>query len=185
MGIAAMEPIAPPAGGGTVGKAARLAGEVLLWIASLTGAACIILAILGAFFGFRVMLFSSGSMEPGIPVGSAALVRITDAKDLSIGDVVTVERGAGKLPVTHRIVGVGAAPDPQQRELVLKGDANELADPAPYTVAEAGKLLFSVPGIAGAVSSLGTPQALAPLGAVAAGFVVWGLWPRRVRKEAG
>lgn len=143
------------------------------------GVLCIVLALLSTLFGFRVMLFSSGSMDPTIPTGSAALVAPVAAEDVAVGDIVTVGRGAGQLPVTHRVVAIEEADTPDARLLTLRGDANETDDPFPYEVTEVGRVVFSVPGVAQAVALLGDPRVLAPLGVVAAGFVVWGLWPRK------
>lgn len=166
-------------------RALRAAGEVLLWPAAALGVLCVVLAVLGAGFGFRVVLFSSGSMSPTIPAGSAALVRTVDAADLRVGDVVTVERDGGRMPVTHRVVEVAAADgDPAARTLTLRGDANADVDAETYPVTEAGRVVASVPGVAPLVARLGDPRVLAPLGVVAAAFVVWGLWPRRPSRTA-
>ncbi|GAA1490745.1 signal peptidase I [Brachybacterium sacelli] len=158
--------------------AVRVLGDVLLWAAAALGLLCAVVAVLTSFLGFQVMLFSSGSMEPTIPVGSAALVSSVEAADVEVGDIVTVERGAGELPVTHRVVAVEPADTADARLLTLRGDANDQDDPAPYEVTEVGRMVFSVPGVAPLVAQLGTSRMLAPLGVVAAAFVIWGLWPR-------
>ncbi|WP_114853849.1 signal peptidase I [Brachybacterium sp. YJGR34] len=158
--------------------ALRLLGDLLLAAAAALGLLCMVLALLTGVFGFRVMLFSSGSMEPSIPVGSAALVAPTAAADVEVGDVVTVDRAAGELPVTHRVVAVEGADDPAQRLLTLRGDANAQNDPTRYLVDEVGRVVVSAPGVAPLVASAGTSRVLAPLGVVAAGCVVWALWPR-------
>lgn len=158
--------------------ALRALGDVLLWVAAALGLLCAVLAALTSFLGFQVMLFSSGSMDPTIPVGSAALVSSVEAADVEVGDIVTVDRGAGELPVTHRVVSIAPADSPDARLLTLRGDANDQDDPAPYEVTEVGRVVFSVPGVAPLVAQLGTSRMLAPLGVVAAAFVIWGLWPR-------
>jgi len=161
-------------------NALAVAGEIVLWPAALVGVLCALLALLGAGFGFRVILFSTGSMEPTITAGSAALVQTVDAADVREGDIVTVERGEGQTSVTHRVVdveeGAGSA-----RLLTLQGDANAQADPSPYAVQQVGRVVLSVPGVAPAVAQLGNPRVLAPLGVVAALCVVWALWPRSRR----
>ncbi|MFI2105340.1 signal peptidase I [Isoptericola sp. NPDC019693] len=162
-----------------------VAGEILLWPAAALGLLCVVLAALGAGLGFQVVLFSSGSMSPTIPAGSAALVRTVTAADLRPGDVVTVERDGGRMPVTHRVVEVAAADgDPAARTLTLQGDANAQVDAETYRVTEAGRVVASVPGVAGLVARLGDPRVLAPVGAAAAALVVWGLWPRRPSRAA-
>ncbi|NUL44773.1 signal peptidase I [Cellulosimicrobium funkei] len=158
-------------------------GDLLLWAAAALGLLCAILAVLTSFLGFRVMLFSSGSMEPTIPVGSAALVSQVKATDVEVGDIVTVDRGAGELPVTHRVVQIEESTAGPARQLTLRGDANSQNDPAPYDVTEVGRVVGSVPSVAPLVAQLGTARVLAPLGVVAAAFVVWGLWPRRSERS--
>lgn len=165
------------------GQAARIVGEVLLWCAATLGVLCVLLAVLGAAFGFRVLLFSSGSMAPAIPVGSAALAHQVDAADVRLGDIVTVDRGSGQFPVTHRVVGINAVEAPDARLLTLRGDANAEPDPLPHEVTSVDRVVFAVPGTAPVVSLLGNPRLLAPLGVLAAVLVIWGLWPRRA--EAG
>ncbi|APX33547.1 signal peptidase I [Brachybacterium sp. P6-10-X1] len=165
--------------------ALRVLGDVLLWAAAALGLLCAVLAVLTSFLGFQVMLFSSGSMEPTIPVGSAALVRSIEAADVEEGDIVTVDRGAGELPVTHRVVAIDDADRADARLLTLRGDANEQDDPAPYEVTEVSRVVFSVPGIAPLVAQLGTSRMLAPLGMIAAAFVIWGLWPRSPARSRG
>lgn len=168
----------PPRTASRLGPALRNAGDALLWVAAAIGALCVVLAILTSVLGFRVMLFSSGSMEPTIATGSAALVAPVDAADVEVGDIVTVDRAAGQLPVTHRVVEVAPAASSDARLLTLRGDANGANDPSPYEVTDVGRVVFSVPGVAPALAVLGDPKVLAPLGAVAAAFVIWGLWPR-------
>ena len=193
---ASAEPSAEPSAGrsgeptGRRPRALRVVGEVLLWPLAITGVLCALLAVLGSGLGFGVILFSTGSMSPAIPAGSAALVRTVDAADVRVGDVVTVDRGE-KMPVTHRVVevaaaaGSSAASPATSRTLTLQGDANAQPDPAPYEVEQVGRVVLSVPGVAPVVAQLGNPRVLGPLGVVAAGFVVWGLWPRSRHAGAG
>ncbi|GAA1483915.1 signal peptidase I [Brachybacterium fresconis] len=164
-------------------RTVRILGDALLWVAAALGLLCAVLAVLTSVCGMQVMLFSSGSMEPTIPAGSAALVAPVQAPDVQVGDVVTVARGTGELPVTHRVVGIEDSTSAGARLLTLRGDANAQDDPAPYDVTEVGRVVLSVPGIAPVVSQLGASRMLAPLGVVAAAFVIWGLWPRRERRS--
>lgn len=164
----------------TVSRVTALLRDTLLWLAALGGVACLLLAVLGQFAGFGVILFRTGSMAPAIPAGSAAFVRQVDAATLRVGDVVTVDRD-GTLPVTHRVVAVGTPADaatPAVRELTLQGDANDTPDPTAYRVEHVRRVLFSVPGIAPAVARLSTPAVLVPVTVGAAALVGWALWPR-------
>src|SRR5689334_10827494 len=100
-----------------------VAGDVLLTLAAIAGAACILLVVAAVLFDVGIVLFRTGSMSPTIPVGSAALVREVPVRELHVGDVVTVDR-PGRLPVTHRIVAIDDAGAGGARRLTLRGDAN-------------------------------------------------------------
>jgi signal peptidase len=154
-------------------------GDGLLTVAAVLGSVCIVLVIAAAVFDVRIVLFSTGSMSPTIPAGSAALVRTIPAEDIGVGDVVTVER-EGRLPITHRVVSV----DPSEtssaaRSIVMRGDANDVDDPAPYDVSEVGLTVFSVPEVAPVLASAGSPGALGSVTVAATALVVAVFWPRR------
>ncbi|UOQ87599.1 hypothetical protein MUN74_09720 [Agromyces endophyticus] len=156
------------------------AGDVLLTLAAVAGALCLVLVVAAGVFQVGIVLFRTGSMGPTIPAGSAALVREVPASSLAIGDVVTVDR-PGRLPVTHRIVAIDDGSGPELRRLTLRGDANPVDDPAPYDVATARIVLFSVPGAAPVIAAFGDPLVLGSLTVGATALVVWAFWPRRPR----
>ncbi|GAA1923109.1 hypothetical protein GCM10009775_14390 [Microbacterium aoyamense] len=159
-----------------------IVGDVALALAAVVGALCIVVFVCGFAFGMRVVLFSTGSMTPTIPAGSAAITRELPAADISPGDVVMVDR-PGKLPITHRVVSVASVPDaPASRLIVMRGDANAVDDPLPYEVDRVGLVVFSVPGIAQAISSLRSPWVLAGATVAATALVVVVCWPRRGRR---
>ncbi|SDQ63991.1 signal peptidase I [Microbacterium sp. cf332] len=162
----------------------RLADTVLA-LAAVLGAVCIVLSIATVVFDVRVTLFSTGSMSPTIPAGSAAVARGIPAADIRVGDVVTVER-TGKLPITHRVTGVETVPDGSagMRRITMRGDANAVEDPAPYDVERVRVVLFSVPGIAPAIAAAGTPPVMAAVTVATTALVVAVFWPRRTRDDA-
>ncbi|HEY1105973.1 MAG TPA: S26 family signal peptidase, partial [Agromyces sp.] len=96
---------------------------MLLTLAAVAGALCLVLVVAAGVFQVGIVLFRTGSMGPTIPAGSAALVREVPASSLAVGDVVTVDR-PGRLPVTHRIVAIDDGSGPELRRLTLRGDAN-------------------------------------------------------------
>lgn len=158
-------------------KALRVSGEIVFTVLAAGGAACILLVIAAMWFGASVILFSTGSMSPAIPAGSAALVREVPASEVEVGDVVTVDR-PNALPITHRVVAIaGSGP---VRELTLRGDANSTDDPFPYSVSHVREVILSVPGIAPAIDAAGNPVTLATVTVLIAGLVTWSFWPRRV-----
>lgn len=156
---------------------AKVLADVLLWIAAAGGVICIVLVILAYTAGITLIMFKTGSMSPTIPAGSVAVVQRIPASEIEIGDVVTVDR-AGKLPVTHRVTSIGDGPTAGERIITMKGDANAVEDPAPYTVASGRIVLFSVPGIATVIVGMGNPFVLGGITIAATVLVVWAFWPR-------
>ncbi|MDW4573738.1 S26 family signal peptidase [Microbacterium sp. M3] len=157
------------------------AGDAALTVAAVLGAVCIVLAIAAAVFDVRIVLFRTGSMSPTIPAGSAAIVHAVPAGDIAVGDVIMVDR-PGDLPVTHRVVGIESVPGAREaRRLTMRGDANAVDDPLPYTVTEARRVVLSVPGVAPVLGSLGSPWVLGSITVAATVHIVAVFWPRRER----
>ncbi|WP_157535787.1 S26 family signal peptidase [Microbacterium sp. Root166] len=158
-------------------------GDGALTVAAVLGAVCIALVIVAAIFDVRIILFSTGSMSPTIPAGSAAIVRHIPADEIAVGDVVTVDR-PGKLPITHRVTSVAEVPDAsaEMRRITMRGDANAVDDPLPYDVERVRLVVGSVPGIAPVIASMGNPWVLGTITVCATVLVVWVFWPRRDRR---
>ena len=85
--------------------------------------------------GCQVLVITSGSMEPQIPVGSLIYVQeVSDPAVLQPGEVITFHSGLdGTLEedtITHRI----KENDIQNEQLITQGDANTMTDlhPVPY-----------------------------------------------------
>ncbi|GAA3876029.1 hypothetical protein GCM10022381_18380 [Leifsonia kafniensis] len=157
--------------------------EIGLNLAALGGLVALTLVALAFFFNISLIMFKTGSMSPTIPTGSLSLVREISASEINVGDVVTVDR-EGKLPVTHRVTTASAAAADGTRSITLKGDANELEDPAPYTVSTVRLVLWSAPGLANVVVWFSNPLVLGSITLSAAALVMWAFWPRRVEGEA-
>ncbi|WP_205791422.1 hypothetical protein [Microbacterium sulfonylureivorans] len=159
-------------------------GDIALTVAAVLGTVCIGLVIAAVFFDVRIILFSTGSMSPTIPAGSAAIVRQIPASEIEVGDVITVDR-PGKLPITHRATSVSPVPGGREdaRLITMRGDANAVDDPFPYEVTGVRLVVFSVPGIAPAVASLGNPWVLGSVTIGATVLVVWVFWPRRPKRR--
>lgn len=157
-------------------------GEILLWIAAVVGLICIVLVILAYTANITLIMFRTGSMSPTIPAGSVALVQQVDAAEISVGDVVTVDR-AGELPVTHRVTSIAEGTTEQARTITMRGDANDVDDPRPYEVTTVRTVLFSAPGIAPVTAAMGNPLVLGGTTIAAALLVVWAFWPRDRQQE--
>jgi len=171
----------------TIARGARAVGrgmrEVLLTLAALGGVVCIVLVILAFTGGYSLIMFKTGSMSPTIPAGSVALVQKIPAAEIAIGDVVTVDRDDA-LPITHRVLSVQPAGAEGTRTITMKGDANDVEDPAPYTVADVRIVRGSVPGLASVIVWFGSPWVLGGVTIGASLLVVWAFWPRRERRPA-
>ncbi|WP_245599694.1 signal peptidase I [Nakamurella lactea] len=172
-------PAASGAGTSRSGRVAAAAGNLLLTLAAIGGAICILAVLAAWIFKITLIMFSTGSMSPTIPAGSVAVVRQIPAAEVNIGDVVTVDR-PGRLPVTHRVravePGQGAA-----RILTLRGDANAADDAETYPVTSVRLVQFSIPGVAGVIVALSNPFVLGGITILLAGLVLWAFWPRAAR----
>lgn len=151
--------------------------ETLLWLAAALGLVCIVLVILAYSYNISLILFRTGSMEPTISAGDVAVVRQIDASDVQVGDILTIDR-AGELPVTHRVIAIEEGSTPEERVIRMQGDANSTEDPYPYTITEAGRTLFSVPGLANAIHQMSNPYVLGTATLSATVLVLWAFWPR-------
>ncbi|MGN0099854.1 MAG: signal peptidase I [Dietzia sp.] len=141
------------------------------------GVVCIVLVILAVSMNISLIMFKTGSMSPTIPTGSVAVVKEISADEIRVGDVITVDREEGQLPVTHRVVEVH--PQSSGEALVqMKGDANPNIDPGMYRVETVRKVLWSVPELAKVIVWFGNPIVLGGISLLAALGVLWAFWPR-------
>lgn len=143
----------------------RRVADVALWVGAVLGVLSVVAAVLVATLGLVPLIFTSGSMSPGIPAGSLGVARSVPAADLELGDVVSVDTSDG-VRVTHRVVAIEGTADGAL--LTLQGDANGAPDADLYPVTEADRVLFSVPGVGRVLSALGSPVAIFGAGVLAA-----------------
>ena len=145
------------------------AREVFLTFGALLGVLCIVATIAAIAFGVKPLVFRSGSMSPAIHTGDLAVSRTVDASTLKTGDIVSVINSEGNR-VTHRLVDF--ASQGKQRQLTLKGDANDVADAETYTVAKAELVLFDIPKAGYVVNAAASPIGLFVLGAYVTGMLL-------------
>lgn len=122
-------------------RAWRRAAAIALGSAALIGA--LGTGVLSAAH-IQPLVIISGSMEPGLPVGSVVYSQEVDASTLEVGDVVTTDRFNGPGTVTHRVVDIEAGEE-GTTVLTLKGDDNDGIDRETYEVTEVGIMRFSIP----------------------------------------
>ncbi|CAN5236238.1 hypothetical protein BH09ACT1_BH09ACT1_26450 [soil metagenome] len=159
-------------------RGAKVVGEVLLTVAAIGGAICIIAVVVAMVFHITFILFKTGSMTPTIPTGALAVVQRIPASEIRVGDIVTVDRGT-LLPITHRVTSVKKAPtdDVGSRQITMKGDANTVADPEPYVVSEVRRVMMSVPGLAYPLVAISNPLVIGGITVGAAALITWTFWP--------
>lgn len=166
--------------------AGRLGSKFLDLLANLlafVGVVGIIVWLCGTFWGVSVIMFATGSMRPAIPEGAAVLSVNTPAKDLQIGDVITVPLNYGDLPVSHRIVLIEAVDnDPDARMVTLKGDANPVEDSEVHLVKNVPRVAFIVPGGAYLLQFLGDPRMLIAIGLIALGLIIRAFFGHRLER---
>ncbi|PYH00216.1 hypothetical protein CVV67_10650 [Arthrobacter stackebrandtii] len=132
----------------------RLLDRWLLNIGAALGLICLVVAAAAFIFGVKPLIFASGSMAPAIPTGSLALAVPAPSSGIAPGEVVSVVSSTGSR-VTHRVVsaepGIG---------LVLKGDANSIADLQPFVGDSVDRVFVSFPFVGYLVSWLASPWLL-------------------------
>jgi len=169
---------------GRLASVRRLLVDGVLWTLGGLGLVSLLAAVAAHVWGFSIILFSTGSMTPAIPSGSAALVRLIPATELRVGDITTVER-KDLLPITHRITAIKPVNgQPDAREITMRGDANELEDPNPYLITQGRLVIASVPGIANLFQGMRNPLLMGGLTILAGLLVSWAFWPRQTRKAS-
>lgn len=162
--------------------ALRRAGEPVLTVLAVLGAACLAATVAMAALRVTPLVVRSGSMEPALPVGSMVLVRPVPAAEVVAGDVVSVERPDGTR-VTHRVAEVGTVAGPLRR-VTLQGDRNPVPDPEPVVTATVDRALLVVPGAGRVLQAAGTPPALFAAG-VLVGVALWTAFAPPVARERG
>lgn len=129
------------------------------------GSLCLLLAVLALVIGVKPLVFVSGSMGPGIPVGALGLSAPASVEEVNLGDVVSVVNSQGER-ITHRVAEKAA------EGLVLKGDANPVPDVETYSVEQVDRLFLSVPGLGYVVTWLSQPWAYA-FGTLLCGYLLY------------
>lgn len=155
----------------------RAVGNFLIGAIVVAGLAGFVMAIMPTL-GWQSVVLATGSMAPGLPTGSLVIERLVPASELAVGDIVTLTR-EDKPPVTHRIKEIAPAKGIlPSRELILKGDANDDADPRPYVVTKAGLVVAGFPWGGQVIDFLRSPLALGLITAIIALLVLRAFWPQ-------
>jgi signal peptidase I len=142
-------------GNGMIRRAGRLASGAALAVAVLAALA----ALAPALWGWQRYAIVSGSMSGTYDQGSLVLAEVVPVADLRVGDVITYEPPAGAGPdhlITHRIVSIGRD-DAGQRVFRTRGDANPVADPWTFRLAQPtqARVRIGIPYAGHALAALG------------------------------
>lgn len=151
--------------------------DTALTILAALGVFCIVATIAAFAFNISLIMFKTGSMSPTITPGSLAIVREIPASDIRVGDITTVARAEGQLPVTHRVISSSPIGDGAY-SIEMRGDANTSPDAQPYEVTKVKRVLWHVPGLAYVVAAISQPKYMVGVTVAASLLVVWAYWPR-------
>ena len=150
--------------------------STLLLITLLLAAGVLILPPLA---GCKNMAVLSGSMEPDIGVGAMVVASPVDEASLEVGDVITYKL-TGNTLVTHRIIEM----DTENKQVITKGDANEVADGAPVAFDQiVGKVLFHVPLLGYVSVYIKTPLGIAGICGALIVIIILSFLPDIMKKE--
>ena len=147
-------------GAGRLGRLISLMGSILLTVSIIM---CLGLVI-PRFAGIGQYVVISGSMEPGIPVGSIVYSTAVDPSSLDTGDIIVFySNEGGDTPVTHRVVENHTA----DSEIITKGDANAQNDLSPVVYPNIiGKVVLHLPAVGYAAAALTSLQGKLGMGCV-------------------
>ncbi|MGJ0119637.1 signal peptidase I [Williamsia sp. MIQD14] len=135
----------------------RYLTETALTLGAIAGVLCVLAAVAGVAFGLSPLVFRTGSMAPTIGVGDVAIAQSVPASGVAVGDIVSVTRPDGER-VTHRVASIDARVG-NSTTMTLRGDANNVADAAPYTVTSVDRVLFDVPKLGYVLGVFASPYA--------------------------
>ncbi|KQS00700.1 hypothetical protein ASG12_07500 [Williamsia sp. Leaf354] len=135
----------------------RYVAETALTLGAIAGVLCVLAAVAGVAFGLSPLMFRTGSMAPTIGVGDVAIARSVPASNVAVGDIVSVTRPDGER-VTHRVASIDARVG-NSTTMTLRGDANTVADAAPYTVTAVDRVMFDIPKLGYVLGVFASPYA--------------------------
>ncbi|WP_421734772.1 signal peptidase I [Cellulomonas sp.] len=117
----------------------------------------------------------TGSMRPSMPPGTLVVSRPVPADEIHLGDVVTYQLVSNEPGVvTHRVVGVGSTAE-GERQLLTRGDANNVDDEPVRAVQVRGVVVYSVPFLGYLNTWVGVNRPGWLLKAVAGALILYGL----------
>lgn len=117
------------------------------------------------------LIVLSGSMEPTIATGALIVASEVSAGVLQVGDIATFPRSDGIL-VTHRVISIEALRGSPLWTVMMKGDANDVADIDAYVQSTALKPIVIIPYLGSALAWISNNRKFL----VAAAMVIAGIY---------
>ena len=146
---------------------------MIIW-SSILAMTLSLVVLIATGFGWQIGTVVSGSMEPTLQTGGAAVCRPVDPKQIEPGDVIAFKStNDPSTTITHRVIGVyGPANSPS---FATRGDANNSPDenlvPAENIK---GKIVFHLPYVGYLFSFARTPWGIIALIAIPLAIVIGG-----------
>lgn len=163
-------------------RIAKISQEILLTLGAILGVICILAALAAVFFGVTPLIFRSGSMSPEIHTGALALAQEVPASEIRVADVISAINPQGTR-VTHRVIAVSPHADGTVA-LTMLGDANEVANPEPYVVTKADRVIWHLDGLGFVVQEIQKPPYVFAMGLLAGALLVFSVRSRRAARRA-
>lgn len=132
-------------------------GHVALAAAAVAGALSALLFGAVRLGYVQTITVVSGSMHPTISVGDLVISTPVDAREVEVGDIITVRSAYTGQLVTHRVTGVGPTSDPAAAAITMRGDANADEDHEIYVITDAFAHRATIPHAGRTVEVLSTP----------------------------
>ncbi|MDD1652577.1 MAG: signal peptidase I [Methanomicrobiales archaeon] len=111
------------------------------------------LILVAPYFGWRVDTVRSGSVEPGLKVGSLVVTRPVQTEDISVGDVITFRSPMSGEITSRRVSAIEDGPS-FRSEGIANGDDEAFVTPAQDVV---GRVWFHAPFAGYLIQYLMTP----------------------------
>ncbi len=95
--------------------------------------------------GYQMYIVQGGSMSPAFDAGSLVFIKPVEARNISVGDVITFQSaGGGDVLTTHRVAAVNS--EEERLSFITQGDANQVSDFTPvYPENIVGQVVYALP----------------------------------------
>ncbi|WP_447944140.1 signal peptidase I [Microbacterium aurum] len=133
--------------------------------------------VVPAVTGANALTVLTSSMEPGLPPGTMVVVRPTDVTAIEPGMILTYQLKSGEPTlVTHRVTQRLLTADGAWL-FIVKGDANEQADPEPVQEVQiVGTVWYAIPYVGWIATAVGGQQRTIIVTVVVVALLGYAVW---------